>query len=89
MMRYRRNRASTMEGQQQGSSNGSAGGGLLPPQHQQQQHLPAQGMGYGVGAGVGGGAPWAMYQSNGGKPPVQGQMPVSAQYAALQRTTLH
>jgi hypothetical protein len=78
MMRYRRNRASTMEGQQ----GGSAGGNLLPPQ---QQQLPAQSMGYGVGAGVGanaGGAPWAMYQTN-GKPPTQGQMQVSVGLPSL------
>ena len=73
MMRYRRNRASTMEGQQ--SAGGSAGGNLLP-----QQQLPTHGMGYGVGAGVGtggGNAPWAMYQTN-GKPTAQaGQLQVS------------
>lgn len=72
MMRYRRNRASTMEGQQ------SAGGNLLP-----QQQLPTHGMGYGVGAGVGtggGNAPWAMYQTN-GKPTAQaGQLQVSLLY---------
>lgn len=73
MMRYRRNRASTMEGQQQ--SSGGAGG--LPPHQQQVQQLPTHGMGYGVGAGTGG-APWAMYQTNGkpSGPPGQNHMPV-------------
>jgi hypothetical protein len=74
MMRYRRNRASTMEAAGQGGSNGGGGSsGGMPVQQQQQQLLP-QGIGYGVGgagAGAGaGGAPWAMYQTN-GKPAVQ------------------
>lgn len=54
MMRYRRNRASTTEGQQQ--------------QQLPSQQLPQQGIGY--GGGVAGGnntAPWAMYQAGSGK----------------------
>mmetsp|Transcript_2620 Transcript_2620/g.5761 ORF Transcript_2620/g.5761 Transcript_2620/m.5761 type:complete len:539 (-) Transcript_2620:542-2158(-) len=50
MMRYRRNRASTLEG-----GGGSSNGG----------QPPAQTMGYGSGAGGGqGAAPWAQYQTN-------------------------
>lgn len=78
MMRYRRNRASTMEGQQ-GGGGSSSGGNNMPPQ-QQQQLLPSQGIGYGVGANAGGqgGAPWAMYQNNG--KPAGSNMPVRSYY---------
>ena len=62
MMRYRRNRASTMEGA--ANSNGGAhpaGSQMLPQQQHQQQLLPSS-IGYGAGASASG-APWtAMYQ---------------------------
>lgn len=74
MMRYRRNRASTMEGQQAASAP-------QQQQQQQQQLLPSQGIGYGVGANTGGSAPWAMYQTNNtsGKP-AGSNMPVRSFY---------
>ena len=56
-----------------GSGGGGGGGGMLPPQ---QHQLPSQGIGYGVGASAGG-APWAMYQTNGKPAAQQGQMQVS------------
>ncbi len=70
MMRYRRNRVTTLEGQQ--SQGGSSAGGGVPGQQvaSQQTGLPSQGIGYGVGSGPAG-APWAMYQTGGSKPIAQ------------------
>jgi len=67
MMRYRRNRASTLEGGQGVPAQGAP----------QQQQLPSQGIGYGVGAGSSG-APWAMYQQNSGQKQVPTGVPMQA-----------
>ena len=66
MMRYRRNRASTMEGAANATSGSQnpAPGPQIPPQ----QLLPSS-IGYGAGASASG-APWtAMYQGNSGMKP--------------------
>ena len=68
MMRYRRNRASTMEaggGAQNHPSSSNPTGSQMPQQQQQQQLLPSS-IGYGAGASASG-APWtAMYQGSAG-----------------------
>jgi len=69
MMRYRRNRASTMEGGGGGAQNHPSSsnptGSQMPQQQQQQQLLPSS-IGYGAGASASG-APWtAMYQGSAG-----------------------
>lgn len=70
MMRYRRNRASTMEaggggGAQNHPSSSNPAGSQMPQQQQQQQLLPSS-IGYGAGASASG-APWtAMYQGSAG-----------------------
>ena len=68
MMRYRRNRASTMEGGGGGAQNHPSSSnptGSQMPQQQQQQLLPSS-IGYGAGASASG-APWtAMYQGSAG-----------------------
>lgn len=67
MMRYRRNRASTMEGGAQNHpSSSNPAGSQMPQQQQQQQQLLPSSIGYGAGASANG-APWtAMYQGSAG-----------------------